>query len=518
MTVEIRRRRGLLAIVFLLAGGLAAWYLWRFAVAGGTVLLGIGVPLAAIALWYGAAWFRASTPLFVADSTGLRVRLASAWTGVPWEEVDRVEAATRGRVRDGRLLVFPVDGSAALAGVGRLARLDAAFNRRLYGAALAVPYGLATTVSVVDLPGELRQLAEARADVVVLGEEKEPAASELGGADGSPAGTVDSAPVDQPARAHVAGAEPPTARSLRPWAGAATALASASASASASAFPARREEVTLAMRRETVDGSLALSAPTDDELTEELPEISELRRTAGSVDEATSESDTGTSATSGTSGGNVSLIIDATTDLSAQAMRKVRRPVPERVKPVDDEPPPNVADEEESDDTVRLGAELRRARENLGLTVEDLADRTRIRPFVIECMEANDFSACGGDFYARGHLRMLARVLGVASEPLVLTYDSHFARTPVSLREVFEAEHSTGVAGMVRGSAAGASWGGLIAAVVILAIVWGVARYFADDTGSPAPPTSHSMSSIVDSRSGLSASGSSVPGGHTVGL
>ena len=52
------------------------------------------------------------------------------------------------------------------------------------------------------------------------------------------------------------------------------------------------------------------------------------------------------------------------------------------------------------------------ARTRVGLTVDELAERTRIRPHVIESIEVDDFAPCGGDFYARGHLRTLARVLG----------------------------------------------------------------------------------------------------------
>ena len=53
------------------------------------------------------------------------------------------------------------------------------------------------------------------------------------------------------------------------------------------------------------------------------------------------------------------------------------------------------------------------ARTRIGLTVDQLAERTRIRPHVIESIEVDDFAPCGGDFYARGHLRTLARVLGI---------------------------------------------------------------------------------------------------------
>ncbi len=59
-----------------------------------------------------------------------------------------------------------------------------------------------------------------------------------------------------------------------------------------------------------------------------------------------------------------------------------------------------------------IGPELAAARTRVGLSVDELADRTRIRPHVIESIEVDDFAPCGGDFYARGHIRTLARVLG----------------------------------------------------------------------------------------------------------
>ena len=72
--------------------------------------------------------------------------------------------------------------------------------------------------------------------------------------------------------------------------------------------------------------------------------------------------------------------------------------------------------------------EIRDAREWLGMSVDELADRTRIRPYVIESIEVGDFSPCGGDFYARGHLRMLAGVLGIDPAPILSSYDAHLAR------------------------------------------------------------------------------------------
>ena len=150
-----------------------------------------------------------------------------------------------------------------------------------------------------------------------------------------------------------------------------------------------------------------------------------------------------------------------------------------------------------------FGAELRSARERLGLTVDDLADRTRIRPYVIESIEVDDFVPCGGDFYARGHLRQLARVVGIDPAPLIERYDANVATSPVTPREVFEVELAAGTTGMVRGGERGANWAALIGAVLVLLIIWGTARYFVDD----AKPTGNAPTN----NSGLESPGPGNP-------
>ena len=79
-----------------------------------------------------------------------------------------------------------------------------------------------------------------------------------------------------------------------------------------------------------------------------------------------------------------------------------------------------------------IGPQLRAARERLRLSIDQLAERTRIRPHVIEALEIDDFVPCGGDFYARGHLRTLARVLGLDAAPLLETLHAISTPTPRS--------------------------------------------------------------------------------------
>ncbi|MBC2959969.1 helix-turn-helix domain-containing protein [Nocardioides deserti] len=123
-----------------------------------------------------------------------------------------------------------------------------------------------------------------------------------------------------------------------------------------------------------------------------------------------------------------------------------------------------------------IGPQLAAARERIGLTVDQLADRTRIRPHVIESIEVDDFAPCGGDFYARGHLRTLARVLGTDVAPLLASYDERYADAPIDPRRVFEAELATGTGGSIRGTRGGPNWSVLVAAVMALVLAWSVAR------------------------------------------
>ena len=71
-----------------------------------------------------------------------------------------------------------------------------------------------------------------------------------------------------------------------------------------------------------------------------------------------------------------------------------------------------------------IGEALAQARHQAGLTVAEVSQRTRIREALIRDIENNDYSACGGDFYARGHIRAIAKATGAAPEPLIREFDA----------------------------------------------------------------------------------------------
>jgi len=73
---------------------------------------------------------------------------------------------------------------------------------------------------------------------------------------------------------------------------------------------------------------------------------------------------------------------------------------------------------------VSIGEALAEARRQASLTVTQVSQQTRIRETIITGIEGNDYSACGGDFYARGHIRSIARAVGSDPEPLIREYDT----------------------------------------------------------------------------------------------
>ncbi|WP_300682578.1 helix-turn-helix domain-containing protein [Nocardioides sp.] len=142
-----------------------------------------------------------------------------------------------------------------------------------------------------------------------------------------------------------------------------------------------------------------------------------------------------------------------------------------------------------------VGPVITAARSNVGLSVEQLSERTRIRPHIISAIEGDDFSVCGGDFYARGHLRTLARVLGLDGASLVGQYDELYADGPGA--RVFEPELAglTGTTGgALRTTKSGPNWSVLVAAVMSVVLLWSVARLVFDGA-TPAPTPSIGLSS-----------------------
>jgi cytoskeletal protein RodZ len=88
---------------------------------------------------------------------------------------------------------------------------------------------------------------------------------------------------------------------------------------------------------------------------------------------------------------------------------------------------------------VSIGATLAAARRHAGLSVADVSERTRVRQPIIQDIEHDDYAACGGDFYARGHIRAIAEVVGADPGPLIEEFDERWQSSPeLTAAEVFQ--------------------------------------------------------------------------------
>lgn len=110
--------------------------------------------------------------------------------------------------------------------------------------------------------------------------------------------------------------------------------------------------------------------------------------------------------------------------------------------PEDDRPSVEDARPSAGDERPPVGRTLQQARIAAGLTVDEVSTSTRVRIPIVQAIEQDDFSRCGGDVYARGHIRTLARAVGIDPAPLVAQYDDeHGGRpSPTPAAPLFEAE------------------------------------------------------------------------------
>lgn len=69
-----------------------------------------------------------------------------------------------------------------------------------------------------------------------------------------------------------------------------------------------------------------------------------------------------------------------------------------------------------------IGAALFDGRMAAGLTAVQVGEITRISPEMLRRLEAGQFEACGGDVYARGHIRAVAAAVGLDPAPLLAQY------------------------------------------------------------------------------------------------
>ena len=85
---------------------------------------------------------------------------------------------------------------------------------------------------------------------------------------------------------------------------------------------------------------------------------------------------------------------------------------------------------------MSLGSVIRQARIDAGLSVDDLSERTSIRAGLLKEIESDDFTKCGGETYARGHLRNIAPQIKMDSQLLLELYENEQSSQPRRIQEM----------------------------------------------------------------------------------
>ena len=72
---------------------------------------------------------------------------------------------------------------------------------------------------------------------------------------------------------------------------------------------------------------------------------------------------------------------------------------------------------------MTIGSSIAKARANAGLSIDDLSAKTNLRSTLLREMEEDNFVNCGGQTYARGHVRNIAIALKADAKEFLRLFD-----------------------------------------------------------------------------------------------
>ncbi|MGW7278974.1 helix-turn-helix domain-containing protein [Streptomyces sp. NPDC054844] len=135
--------------------------------------------------------------------------------------------------------------------------------------------------------------------------------------------------------------------------------------------------------------------------------------------------------------------------------------------PEDERPIEDVSEGVSEEARPSIGRALQQARIAAGLTVDDITTATRVRIAIVHAIEADDFTPCGGDVYARGHIRTLAKAVRLDPAELLAQFDAeHGGRpAPTPAAPLFEAER-------IRPERRGPNWTAAMVAAIVAVIAF----------------------------------------------
>jgi cytoskeletal protein RodZ len=154
---------------------------------------------------------------------------------------------------------------------------------------------------------------------------------------------------------------------------------------------------------------------------------------------------------------------------------------------------------------VSIGGTLAEARHRAGLTVTEVSARTRIREGLIRAIEQDEFDSCGGDFYARGHIRAIAGVVGADPGALIGEYDAeHPSGRPPTMEDLLSRPPSRPPRGPGQDQG---SWLGPVVLLLCIAVIVVIAYRLTAVTGGSQRPGAVAASNRASARTSAPSRG-----------
>ena len=145
---------------------------------------------------------------------------------------------------------------------------------------------------------------------------------------------------------------------------------------------------------------------------------------------------------------------------------------------------------------MTLGEFLQKAREDAGFSIDELAHIVNLRPGLIRSMESNDFLPCGGDTYARGHIRNISQIVGSNAKELLAIYDADHSVDSRSIHSQLVDNN----AAAIRSENRKLSWKVLVGASLSIVVLIGVAQFAVSAIDSEPAVTSMVVEEVEPSQ------------------
>jgi cytoskeletal protein RodZ len=125
---------------------------------------------------------------------------------------------------------------------------------------------------------------------------------------------------------------------------------------------------------------------------------------------------------------------------------------------------------------MTLGEMIRQAREDAGLSIDELAQIVVLRSRLLVAMENDDFSQCGGDTYARGHLKNIAKATHSSASEFIELFDANHSTDSRSIHSQLIDNNAAAIKSENRRL----SWKVLLSASLSIIVVIGVVQFALD--------------------------------------